>query len=113
MGVVPNRDWSGWTRACTCAFLLAVWAGCEPAKQPTQPTVSLRMHGTPVDATVIIDDEPLGSLEFVAAHGVALPPGIHYVTVSAPGFFPWDREVTAKLGSGVISLEVALTRVPD
>jgi hypothetical protein len=94
-------------------LLAPIASGCEPAKQPEQPTVSLRMRGTPVDATVIVDDEPLGSLEFVAAHGVALPPGKHYVTVTAQGYFPWDREIVAKLGQGAIALEVALTRVPD
>jgi hypothetical protein len=86
---------------------------CEPAKEPSQPTVSLRMRGAPPDATVVIDDEPLGSLEFVAGRGVALPPGVHHVTVEAQGYFPWDREVEAKPGSAPIALEVALTRVPD
>jgi PEGA domain len=88
-------------------------AGCAPAKEPSRPTVSLRIRGGPSDATVIIDDEPLGSLEFVAAHGVALPPGVHLLTVRAPGYFPWDREVDAKLGSPAIVLEVALIPLPD
>jgi hypothetical protein len=87
--------------------------GCEPAKQASQSTVSLRMHGAPLDATVVIDDEPVGSLEFVAARGVALPPGLHHVTVEAHGYLPWDREVDAKPGAPLIALEVALTRVPD
>jgi hypothetical protein len=93
-------------------FLLLA-CGCEPARDPAGSTVSLRMRGTPRDATVIVDDEPLGSLEFVAAHGVALPPGVHHVTVKAPGYFPWDREVAAKLGSAPLVLEVALSPVPD
>ncbi|HXN31745.1 MAG TPA: PEGA domain-containing protein [Polyangiaceae bacterium] len=87
--------------------------GCEPAKEPNRPTVSLRIRGGPPAATVVIDDEPLGSLEFVAAHGVALPPGIHHVTVTARGYFPWDREVDARLGAAPIALEVALTPIPD
>jgi hypothetical protein len=87
--------------------------GCEPAKEPNRPTVSLRIRGGPPAATVIIDDEPIGSLEFVAAHGVALPAGVHYVTVQARGYFAWDEEVDAKIGSGPIALEVALTPVPD
>jgi hypothetical protein len=94
-------------------LLVSVVVGCEPAKAPTQPTISLRLRGAPLDATVIVDDEPLGSLEFVAAHGVALPPGVHHVTVKAPGYFPWDQEVDAKPGSPLIALEVALTPVPD
>jgi hypothetical protein len=92
---------------------VATWAGCEPAKAPNQPTVSLRMRGDPPNALVIVDEEPLGSLDFVAAHGVALPPGVHHVTVTAEGYFPWDREVDAKIGSRPIALEVALMRVPD
>jgi hypothetical protein len=96
---------------CICPCLMDF--GCEPAKQPSQSTVSLRMHGGPPDATVIIDDEPVGSLEFVAARGVALPPGLHHVTVEAHGYFPWDREIDAKPGSPLIALEVALNRVPD
>jgi PEGA domain-containing protein len=92
-------------------FLLA--AGCEPAKEPARPTVSLRLRGGPPGATVVIDEEPLGSLEFVAAHGVALPLGVHHLTVTAQGYFPWDREVDAKPGSPSIALEVALTPVPD
>jgi hypothetical protein len=88
-------------------------ASCEPAKAPPQPTVSLRMRGQPLGATVVIDDEALGSLEFVAAHGVALPPGVHHVTVTAQGYFPWDREVDARPGSPPIALDVALIPVPD
>jgi hypothetical protein len=91
----------------------AAWLGCEPAKAANQPTVSLRLRGEPPSALVNVDDEPLGSLDFVAAHGVALPAGIHHVTVSAAGYFPWDREVDAKIGARPIALEVALIRVPD
>ncbi len=76
-------------------------------------TVSLRMQGTPPEASVVIDEELVGQLDFVQAHGVALPPGLHHVTVKAGGYFPMDREVEAKPGSPPIRLEVALTAVPD
>jgi hypothetical protein len=71
------------------------------------------MQGTPPDAVVIIDEEAVGSLDFIAAHGVALPPGVHQVTVKARGYFPWDREVQATLGGPPLRLEVALVPVPD
>ena len=29
---------------------------------------------------------------------MALPPGVHHVTVKAAGYFPWDREVKAEAG---------------
>ncbi len=85
----------------------------QPRDGERVPTISLRMQGTPPDAAVIIDEETIGQLEFVAAHGVALPPGVHHVTVKATGYFPWDREVDAKQGSPPIRLEVALIPVPD
>jgi hypothetical protein len=98
----------------TCAFAIAgASGGCEPAKAPPVPTVSLRLQGTPPDATVIIDDENLGPLAFVASRGVALPPGVHHVSVVAPGYLPWDKAVEAKPGGALIRLEIALVPVPD
>jgi hypothetical protein len=98
---------------------LAAWAvpvllvGCLPAAAPAAPTISLRVKGGPADATVTIDEETLGMFDFVASHGVALPPGVHYVTITARGYFPWDRRVEAKPGSPPIELDVAMTPVPD
>ncbi|HXX67649.1 MAG TPA: PEGA domain-containing protein [Polyangiaceae bacterium] len=96
--------------------LVSVWTAfgaCAPAVSPPRPTVSLRLRGGPPEATVVVDEETLGTFEYVAAHGVALPPGIHRVTVQAPGYFPWDREVEAKSGTPPILLEVAMSPVPD
>jgi PEGA domain len=87
-------------------------SSCAPAPIPPT-TVSLRMTGSPPDATVTIDDQILGALAFVQARGVALPPGKHRVTVQAQGFFPWDKEVEAKEGSPPIRLDVALVPIPD
>ena len=111
--------WSGLT--CRTAVVLAlVWgafagvlAACQPAQSASQPTVSLRLRGTPAGATVIIDEEALGTLDFVAAHGVALPPGVHHVTVKANGYFPSDVAVDAQPGSAPVVLAIALVPVPD
>ncbi|MDP9035370.1 MAG: hypothetical protein M3O50_11225 [Myxococcota bacterium] len=105
-------------RSGTASALLALLAllvlRCTPARQaPSPPTVSLKMSGTPPEATVIIDDEPVGALDFVAAHGVALPPGMHTVTAKARGYLPMDRVVEAKTGSGPLVIRVALIPVPD
>jgi hypothetical protein len=95
-------------------FVVMLLSGaCQPAKEATLPTVSLRLTGGAPEASVTVDDEPIGSFEFVASRGVALPPGVHHVTVTAQGYFPWDREVDAKLGAPPIVLGVALTHVPD
>ena len=101
------------TTAGVLAILLVFAAGCVPSRTPAVPTVSLRIRGTPSAATVVIDEEALGSLDFVAAHGVALPPGVHHVTVRANGYFPSDQTVDARSGSGPVQLEVALVPVPD
>jgi hypothetical protein len=93
--------------AASCA------AACRPPENPRKPTVSLRLRGTPPEAAVIIDEEAVGQLDFVAAHGVALPVGQHHVTVKAEGYFPWDREVDAREGAGPLRVDVALVPVPD
>jgi hypothetical protein len=103
-------------RAAPAALALSLAAlvfGCAPAQAPPRATVSLRLRGGPAEATVIVDEESIGAFDFVAAHGVALPPGTHHVTVKAQGYFPWDREVEAKVGAPPIVLEVAPIPMPD
>ena len=110
-GVQP-ADMKRTCGAAACA-LVAALASCQPAQAPNQPTISLRIRGTPASATVIIDEEALGTLDFVSAHGVALPPGVHHVTVKAAGYFPSDTAVDAQPGSAPVALQVALVPVPD
>jgi hypothetical protein len=93
------------------ALLLVALAACGPAKEPR--TVSLRMIGSPPNASVTVDDQFVGSLAVVQARGVALPPGQHRVSVEAAGFFPFDQIVQAKEGDAPIRLDVKLTPVPD
>jgi hypothetical protein len=76
-------------------------------------TTSLRVKGAPADASVTIDDRYLGSFVYVAAKGVALPPGKHTITVEKTGFFPWDRVVEAHDGDPPIRLDVTLVKIPD
>ena len=66
---------------------------------------------TPSDASVIIDEEYVGPLGYVARHGVRLPVGEHRITVERDGYFPWDQLVTADREP--IKLKVELTPVPD
>ena len=86
-------------------------AACGPAREPR--TVSLRMVGSPPNATVTIDDIFVGRLDLVSARGVALPVGTHRVSVEAPGYLPWDRMIEAREGAGPVRLEVRLVAVPD
>ena len=77
------------------------------------------MTGAPGAATVYIDDQLVGQLDFLAIHGVALPPGLHRITVKASGYFPFDKEVEAKAPERVgedrapILVDARLQPVPD
>jgi hypothetical protein len=95
------------------ALVAATATACAPPVAPARPTISLRMRGRPARASVVIDEVPVGTLDFVAARGVALPVGLHHVTVTAEGFLPWDREVDAREGSAPIRLDVELVPIPD
>lgn len=97
------------TRAAAALLLLGLSA-CVP-RAPA--TVSLRMKGNVPDASVTIDDQYIGALAYVAARGVALPPGTHRITVEKAGYFAWDRLVEARSGAPPIHLQVQLTPVPD
>jgi hypothetical protein len=84
---------------------------CGPPKEVK--TISMRMVGSPPNASVTIDDIFVGRLDLVSARGVALPLGAHRVSVEAPGFLPWDKVVEAKEGAGPLRLEVRLLATPD
>ena len=93
------------------AILLGACPGCGP--QP-RAAISLSMgyaKGTPGDASVSIDEQYVGPLGYVAAHGVRLPEGEHRISVTKSGYFPWDRLVDA--GRDPIKLDITLEPVPD
>ena len=77
----------------------------------TPPTVSLRVQGNVADAQVTIDDIPVGALAFVAARGVALPPGRHRITVERTGYFPWDALIEAS--EAPVYLQITMIPIPD
>jgi len=56
---------------------------------PTDANVGLEVSSTPTDASLVLDDQPRGSLLRV----VALAPGVHTVTVQAPDAIPEARQV--------------------
>ncbi|AGP36961.1 hypothetical protein BE04_13505 [Sorangium cellulosum] len=95
------------------AALALLLLGLSSCVARTPATVSLRMKGNVPDASVTIDDQYIGALAYVAARGVALPPGAHRITVEKAGYFAWDRLVEAKSGDPPLHLQVQLTPVPD
>ena len=86
-------------------------AACGPPAAPK--TVSMRVVGGPANASVTVDDIFVGTLDVVSTRGVALPPGIHHVSVEAPGHLPWDKVVQAAEGTGPVQLDVVLVKIPD
>ncbi len=91
----------------TIAALLACAACAGPS------TVSLKLSGNVPDALVTIDDQPLGTVKYVGKRGVALPPGVHRLTVEKHGYFPFDLLVEAKEGEGPVVVEVEMEPIPD
>jgi hypothetical protein len=90
---------------------LSLVSSCAFIPYSRTETVSLRVKGNVPDAQVTVDDIPLGNLGYVAAHGVALPPGRHRVTVERAGYFPWDAVLEAQ--DEPILLDVKLVPIPD
>ena len=86
-------------------------AGCFREPRAAVSMVFVRKPKTPADATVIIDEEYIGPLAYVAARGVRLPVGTHRITVERDGYFPYDAIVVADRKP--IKVEVKLTPVPD
>lgn len=90
-----------------CALLLAT--ACAPTY--AEPRVSVRVGGTPPDASVTVDDQPVGSLAKVSNKGLSVARGRHRITVERAGYFPFDKEFAAD--DGKITLDVKLERIPD
>ncbi len=93
---------------CVAAAALGLFTGCAaPA------TVSFRVQSNVKDAMVTVDDQLLGTVAYVEKRGVAMPPGVHRVTVEKAGYFPFDQEVVAKEGEATLKVDVPLEKVPD
>ena len=111
MAVVRSSPGRARIAAAAALVLALAGASCQLTPYSSAPTVSLRVAGNIADAHVTIDDIPVGALGYVAARGVALPPGKHRITVERAGYFPWDTLVEAK--DDPIYLQITLVPIPD
>jgi hypothetical protein len=93
------------------AVLAVTGCGMLAPSAPQAESVPLRIHGTPPEATVIIDDLRVGPLSLVMARGIRVLPGRHRMSVEAAGFLPYDVAFEAK--DEVVPIEVKLVPVPD
>ena len=79
-------------------------------------TTSLRLApvpDTPPDAEVTVDDHPLGPLAYVVEKGVALPDGVHRITIVRTGYLPWDLELKTPSKGKILELPVTLVPQPE
>jgi hypothetical protein len=100
-------------RPLLVAFTLALAPACGPSIHGAA-AVSLKVQRspeTPKNASVSIDENYIGPLSIVAAHGVRLPVGTHRITVEKDGYFPFDQLVTADRDD--VRLVVKLEPIPD
>jgi hypothetical protein len=100
-----------WGTAIAATVVLSLGTGCIQQPRAAVSLKVVRQDKTPGDASVTIDEQYIGPLRFVAAHGVRLPLGEHRITVEKEGYFPYDVAVVA--GRDSILIDVKLVRVPD
>ncbi len=93
------------------AIAVALLSGCAGDLKAAVSLKVVRSPETPRDASVVIDEQYIGPLGVVAAHGVRLPVGEHRISVEKNGFFPFDQLVEADRQD--ILLRVKLEPVPD
>ena len=114
MGMMPDRRLARhtgrWRRALSAVCLLATTlVGCGG---PATYAVHFTRHPkTPGNASVIIDEQYVGPLAYVAGRGVRVSAGEHRISIEKDGYFPYDQLVEAE--NGTINLEVELTPIPD
>jgi hypothetical protein len=98
-------------RALALGLALSL-AACQSGVGRAAVTLRVQIpKSVPGDASVFIDEQYVGPLGYVAAHGVRLPVGEHRITVERDGYFPWDRLIEADREP--ITLSVELTPIPD
>ena len=93
------------------ALVTAVVCVACGAETPRPLTVSVRVEGTPPEASVTVDDVTVGRLDLVASRGLGLLPGPHRISVTADGYFPSDQQITCVTGQNQ-RVSVSLRRIP-
>ena len=93
------------TRAAALALLCLAASGCM-ARSPESRMSYLKVVAEPSTATVYINDRFIGSAHLLQKQPKALPPGVKYVTIKAPGYFPHDLRVPMPAGETVVRIKL-------
>lgn len=94
----------------TVLAVLACWlVGCGAAT-PAPERAQLRVVAEPIEARVYVDDRFVATARRLARRPETLRPGVHHVTISAPGHFPHDVELD--MPPGLTTVEISLRPIP-
>jgi len=104
--VTRTSSLGAWAFACA---LVALIQACGMQGRPTLPA-HLRIVAEPATAAVYVDDRYAASAQVFDAQPRELSPGVHHITLEAPGFFPHDLEL--ELPSGTTTVRIRLRAVP-
>jgi len=96
----------GWRLALLCAGLL--FAACATMKPRPVPTGVLQVVCNEPEASLWLDDRPLGQVSRWADGG-PVPAGFRRVTLRHPDYYPFYAEITLEPGGKVV-LEAELRR---
>jgi hypothetical protein len=95
-------------RVIVLALLLA--AGCSIQSNLRRDSAELRVIAEPAVARVYVNDRFVGTGRRLAQRPHRLNPGVHYVTIESPGFFPHDLRM--ELPEGETTVRISLRPVP-
>lgn len=99
-------------RALSLGLLaLLFWAaGCYGSQVRGPKVARLKVIAEPEDARVYANGQYLGAARVLEKRPKELRPGVRYITVKAPGYFPHDIRVD--LPPGTSTLEIELRPIP-
>lgn len=91
------------------SLLPVACVACVSAVPDTQQAL-LRVSAVPENASVYVNDVFVGSARVLAIKPRAMQPGVKYLTIMAPGYFPHDLRLD--LPSGTTSVNIKLRPIP-
>jgi len=89
-------------------FALAVPA-CYQKASPTR-LAALQVKAEPENTSVYVNDSFVATARVLAVKPAPMKPGVKFITLKAPGYFPHDLRV--ELPSGTTLIEIELRPVP-
>jgi len=87
-------------------------AGCTPLDdvRPPPQAAELAVVAEPENATVYVNERFAGTAQVLADRPEVLSPGVHFVTIRAPGYFPHDLRL--ELPPGRTTVRIRLRPIP-